>query len=95
MTEKKMTAEEWHKLAAKSLAKENEKIIGDMVSFLREENNRENERRTENYEKHLRDNFAAAAIQGMLSTHISITHKPYIVDHAYELADLMLKERNK
>ena len=92
MTEKKMTAEEWHELAAKSLVKENEKIIKDMVSFLREENNRENERRTENYEKHLRDNFAAAAMQGLMANP-SVHNRR--AENCYKIADAMLKERNK
>ncbi|MEA1980881.1 MAG: hypothetical protein U9N54_07905 [candidate division Zixibacteria bacterium] len=95
MGDQKMTAEEWHKLAAKSLAEENKKIIFNMMKMFTEENQREGEKVAERYENSLRDHFAGLAMQGMLTNDQCDPYAGYFdADIAYQIADAMLKERN-
>jgi len=93
-SETKMTAEEWHKLAAKALAVENEKIIINLVEQTNNNLKASEDRAEELYEKHLRDQFALAALEGLCSLDsYKITHGEY--RHCYKIADIMMKARDK
>ena len=73
----KYTPEEWHEMAAKALAKENEKVIDRFLESMGEST---------------RDMFAAAALSGMLPN-INFDSYRHIAIEAYRYADAMMEER--
>jgi len=92
MSEEKMTAQEWHELGAKALAKENEKIVDKLMKALQEENDRMFSNNLEN----LRDKFAGLTMQAIISNpNFDHKHSPAIFEMAYEIADGMIKEKEK
>lgn len=84
--EEKMSEEEWHKLAAKALAKENEKLIQRLLDEMKATTDLDYQRRQEG----LRDQFAGMAMQGMFS---NPNIKNVNAHSCYVIADKMLKER--
>ena len=73
----KYTPEEWHEMAAKALAKENEKVVDKLIKSVGEST---------------RDMFAAAALSGMLPN-INASSYKRIAIKAYRYADAMMKVR--
>jgi hypothetical protein len=92
MNEQKMTAKEWHDLAATSLAEANEKILGKFVDRIQADLLGAEKREAKRYEQNLRDSFAMYVISGL---NIERYRNDEIGDVVYSIADLLLQARSK
>ena len=97
-TEEKMTAQEWHNMAAATLAEANKKLIDDMMgqmfSHARELEKQERDR----HEEQLRDSFASAALNGILACNKDYDGCDTLVGRvkkAYQYADEMMLARKR
>ena len=96
--EEKMTAQEWHSMAAATLAEANKKLIDDMLEQLFSHARELEQQERNRHEEQLRDSFASAALTGILACyrdHAGCESTTTRVKKAYQYADEMMLARKR